>query len=168
MVSERQDVESLLEEVKLTRLTVDAFKDLLVPLKKMWSSVKQLNSTMELDPDFESYRALQESNVWFLFSAEYKDTISLFSFFIQPSLHIKSTKYLTSDFIYVDPKHRGKGVADILLLAAEDQAKKEGVHIMSIVLKNIERHDTLNIERHDSLTNRLGYSMYENNFQKVI
>lgn len=115
---------------------------------------------MDLDPDYELYKTLEDSNMWFMYAVEYEGKYSVYSFMIQPSLHVKGKKQLVSDFIYVDPSHRGTGIADILILASEDAGRREGADISLVTLKSFDRHD--------SLVGRLGYDLYENSFQKVI
>ncbi len=149
-----------IEDVVLKRLHVEEVKGIMSHIQALWDEVDQRNTKMTLDPDYALYELLEAQGNWFFYTAEYEGKTSLFSFLIQPSLHVKGTKQLLSDFIYVDPEHRGTGIADILLLAAEDQAKKQGVRIISIVLKDFQKHN--------KLVERLGYTLYENNFQKVI
>ena len=147
-------------EVELKRLRVEDVKKIMPTIQNLWDEVDQRNNAMKLDPDYDMYKQLEDIDMWFFYTATYEGKTSLFSFIIQPSLHVKGTKQMASDFIYVDPDHRGTGIADMLLLAAEDQAKKEGVRIISIVLKDFQKHN--------KLVERLGYTLYENNFQKVI
>jgi GNAT superfamily N-acetyltransferase len=149
-----------ISETKLKRLTVDEVEQMITVVQATWDEVDQRNELMQLDPDYEIYKRAQEEDVWFFYTATYKGTTSFYSFFIQPSLHVKGTKQLIPDVIYVDPKHRGEGVADILLLAAENKAKEEGVKMISMTLKEFDKHN--------SLVERLGYTLYENTFQKVI
>ena len=157
---ERKDIEELAKEVNLSRVTVEQIKPMMEYVQNLWDEVDQRNTTMKLDPDYKIYQELENRDMLFIYTAEYKGKISFYSFFIQPSFHVKGTKQLASDFIYVDPSHRGTGVADILLLASEDQAKKEGVRIISINLKEFDKHD--------SLIERLGYIHFENTYQRIL
>ena len=129
-------------------------------VQALWDEVDQRGSKMSLDPDYALYEQLEALNQWFFYTAEYKGSLSLYSFLVQPSLHVKGTKQLVSDFIYVDPKHRGKGIAEMLLGASEDTAKNEGVRIMSLNLKEFDKHD--------KLVERMGYTHYENTYQRII
>ena len=148
------------KEIVLKRLHVEEVKGIMSHVQALWDEVDQRDSTMTLDPDYAIYEELEALNQWFFYTAEYEGKMSLYSFLIQPSLHVKGTKCLAADFIYVDPEHRGKGIADILLSASEDQAKKEGVRIMSLNLKEFDKHD--------ELVERMGYTHYENTFQRII
>ena len=129
-------------------------------VQALWDEVDQRDSMMSLDPDYALYELLEAQNHWFFYTAELEGKLSLYSFLIQPSLHVKGTKQLTSDFIYVDPEHRGKGVAEVLLMASEDIAKKEGVKVMSLTLKEFDKHD--------KLVDKMGYTHYENIYQRII
>ena len=160
MGDQRKDVSELIKDVKLERLTVEQVKPIMSYIQNLWDEVDQRNPTMSLDPDYDIYKTLEDLNHWFFYQVSYKGKKSFYSFLIQPSLHVKGTKQLLADFIYVDPEHRGTGIADILILASEDQAKQEGVRILSISLKDFDRHD--------SLVKRRGYTLFENSFQKVI
>jgi len=147
-------------DVVLKRLHVGEVKGIMSHIQALWDEVDQRNTTMTLDPDYALYELLEAQNGWFFYTAEYEGKLSLYSFLIQPSLHVKGTKQLSSDFIYVDPAHRGKGIADILLAASEDRAKQEGVKIMSINLKEFDKHD--------KLVGKMGYTHYENTYQRII
>jgi len=147
-------------DVKLSRLRVEEVKELMQTVQKLWDEVDQRNPLMDLDPDYDLYKILENDNRWYFYAAEYKGLTSFYSFFIQPSLHVKGTKMLTPDFIYVQPEHRGQGVSDILILAAENTGKKEGANWASVTLKDFDKHN--------GLMERLGYALYENTFQKVI
>ena len=147
-------------DYKLSRLHVHEVKALLGSVRALWDEVDQRNTLLSLDPDYALYEQLEALNSWFFYLVEYKGKHSFYSFFISPSLHVKGTKQLSSDFIYVDPEHRGQGIADILIQASEDQAKQEGVRIMSLNLKEFDKHD--------SLVDRLGYTHYENTYQRII
>ena len=149
-----------IEETKLKRLTTEEVEQMITVVQATWDEVDQRNELMQLDPDYALYKQAELTDVWFFYTATYKNTVSFYSFFIQPNLHVKGTKQLVPDVIYVDPKHRGKGIADILLLAAEAKGKEEGVNMISITLKDFDKHNTL--------VERLGYKLYENTFQKVI
>ena len=149
-----------LEDVKLSRLSVEQVKQMMDVVQNLWDEVDQRNELMDLDPDYDLYRLLEKENTWYFMLAEYKESKSFYSFFVQPSLHNKGHKQLVPDFIYVDPAHRGLGVADILLLTAEHIAKREGANWASITLKSFQKHD--------DLVDRLGYELYEQTFQKVI
>jgi len=148
------------EDVDLKRLHVEEVKVIMSHIQRLWDEVDQRDSTMTLDPDYALYEQLESLNQWFFYTAEYKGKLSLYSFIIQPSLHVKGTKALSADFIYVDPEHRGKGIAEILLSASEDIARKEGVKIMSLTLKEFDKHD--------GLVERMGYTHYENVYQRII
>lgn len=148
------------EETQLKRLTVEEVEQMISIVQATWDEVDQRNEIMKLDPDYELYKQAEIADSWFFYTATYKGTTSFYSFFIQPSLHVKGSKQLIPDVIYVDPKHRGKGIADILLLAAEGKAKEAGVTMISITLKDFDKHN--------NLVERLGYKLYENSFQKVI
>ena len=160
MVDQRKDVTELIKDVRLERLTVEQVKPIMSNIQNLWDEVDQRNKAMKLDPDYSLYEQLEALDQWFFYTATYKGITSLYSFFIQPSLHVKGTKQLISDFIYVDPKHRGTGIADILILAAEDKARQEGVKLFVINLKDFDKHD--------KLVERFGYTLYENSFQKVV
>ena len=160
MVDQRKDVTELIKDVRLERLTVEQVKPIMSHIQNLWDEVDQRNKAMKLDPDYSLYEQLEASDQWFFYTATYKGKMSLYSFFIQPSLHVKGTKQLISDFIYVDPEHRGTGIADILILASEDQAEQQGATLLVVTLKDFDRHD--------SLVERRGYTLFENSFQKVI
>ena len=147
-------------ETQLTRLTLEQVKGLMPSIQSLWDEVDQRNKSMRLDPDFDIYAELEDLNRWFFYLARYEDSNSFYSFFVQPSLHVKGTKQLVPDFIYVDPSHRGKGIADILLLSAEHIAKEEGATHFSATMKSFQKHD--------ELMDRIGYTLYEQTFQKVI
>lgn len=147
-------------ETKLTRLTLEQVRGLMPNIQNLWDEVDQRNKSMVLDPDFAIYEELEAMNRWFFYLAEYKGSNSFYSFFVQPSLHVRGTKQLVPDFIYVDPKHRGTGVADILLLCAEHIATEEGATHFSATMKSFQKHD--------GLMDRIGYTLYEQTFQKVI
>lgn len=160
MVNKSKHVNELLLEVELKRLTVEEVKTLMVTLQSLWDEVDQRNVLMDLSPDYDLYKNLEDKDVWFFYTATYEGSTSFYSFFIQPSLHVRGTKQLVSDFIYVVPDHRGTGIADILLSASEDKAKQEGVNTIVVNLKDFQKHE--------NLVSRMGYKLYENSFQKVI
>ena len=148
------------KDVVLKRLHVQEVKGIMRHVQALWDEVDQRGSMMTLDPDYALYEQLEALDRWFFYSLEYKGKLSFYSFFIQPSFHVKGTKQLSADFIYVDPKHRGQGIAEILLMASEDTAKKEGVNLLSIGLKDFDKHD--------KLVEKMGYTHYENTYQRII
>ncbi len=147
-------------DCKLARLRVEEVQELMASIQALWDEVDQRNELMQLDPDYDLYKLLEIEDRWFFYTAEFEGKTSFYSFFIQPSLHVKGTQQLVPDFIYVVPEHRGTGVAETLLLAAEAKAKEAGVNWVSITFKDFNKHD--------KLAEKLGYKLYENTFQKVI
>jgi len=148
------------EDVKISRLSVEQVKGVMGSIQNLWNEVDQRNLIMDLDPDYEFYQELQDVDIWFCIAAEYKGFTSLFSFIVQDSMHTKGQKQVLSDFIYTVPEHRGTGVADVLIQTAEDIGREKGATMMSVTLKEFDKHD--------SLIKRLGYTHFENNFQKAI
>lgn len=142
------------------RLTVEEVKGYIDTVQKCWNEVDQRNLIMDLNPDYEFYQFLYEQDKWFLYAVETPEAVSMYSFLVQDALHTLGQKQVLSDFIYVDPKHRGTVVTDLLIKTAEEVGREKGATMMSLTLKEFDKHD--------SLVERLGFTHFENNFQKAI
>jgi len=147
-------------DIVLARLHTEEVMKLMDTVGDLWDEVDQRQGTMKLDPDWDIYRQLELEDKWFFYTATKDGHTSFYSFFIQPSIHVKGTLHMFSDCIYVAPEHRGAGVADTLIQASEAKGREVGVNMMTITLKDFDRHD--------SLVERLGYTKYENTFQRIL
>lgn len=85
---------------------------------------------IKLNPDHETYRALEKNGALKVFVArdESHELLGYAVFFIRLNLHYKTSLQALQDIIFINPKHRGFGKAFINW--CDEQLKKHGVQVV--------------------------------------
>lgn len=81
----------------------------------------------QLNIDWEAYEDMYDSGFieFFIGRNEEERIVAYALYVVSPSPHYKDKIYANMDLIYVDPKHRGSGLAKQLLNYCEDYLREE-------------------------------------------
>jgi len=116
---------------------------------------------LELDPNWDTYKALQDSNLLFIFTVRDGSKLVGYAWYIaMPSLHSKSTIFAAADTIYLDKDYRGRFLGIKLFKYAEEVLKENKI---TLVLYSVKVY-----ENWGKLLERLGYKQSEVTYQKRI
>lgn len=99
-----------------------------------------------LDIDYSLYVQLERVGGLFVLAAFEEDQAKPIGYivcFMTPSLHSKGKLICDTDVIYIDPQYRGQGLAEELLLTAEDVAQSKGANVFMVSMKHYARFDEL-------------------------
>lgn len=135
--------------------------DVLELVERDWLEVQHDSSTSKLDPDWDSYKLLEDNNSLYVFTCRDNDKlVGYFTVFILPNLHSKGSTRAVNDAIFLDKPYR-KGFAGIKLIKfAESCIRDDGHKMLSV--------STTEINPIDSLMVRLGYYKVSTSFEKVL
>jgi len=122
--------------ISVTRVNLDAgvIGDLAPGIERNWEETGGF-ANLELDIDWDMYRALDECGVLYVFAAydcETHEAVGFIFYIVSPGHpHDKKVPFAIQDTIYVEPEYRKKGVCTSLLAFAEIYLKSEGVGVVS-------------------------------------
>lgn len=90
----------------------------------------------ELSPDHDVYSLMSANQTFRIWTARFlNELVGYIGFFIALHPHKSNTKYASSDLIYVDPYHRGKGLFQKILAVAENNLADDGVEVIQLGFK---------------------------------
>jgi len=88
---------------------------------------------LKLAPDYESYKALEDAGVLFVFTARKEGALVGYVVVINtPNLHHKDVKFSIADTIYIKPEYRGSINGLKLLEFTKGQLKLNGVDYLTV------------------------------------
>lgn len=99
-------------------------------LEKHWREVAHYQD-IPLEPDWNTYQALDEKDVLRLYTSRCTDTDALIGyalFIVSTNVHYKSSVQAKQDVIFIDPTRRGFGARFIIW--CDNQLKNEGVEFV--------------------------------------
>jgi hypothetical protein len=130
-------------------------------LQRDWEEVQHNSKTHKLDPDLDSYNALEERGQLYVFTCRDDGVLAgYFTAFVISDLHSKGSMRVVNDAIFLDKPYR-KGFTGIRLIKfAEDCIKADGHLMLSISTTELNPIDPLMI--------RLGYSKVSTTFEKEL
>lgn len=90
---------------------LDQFIPDALPLMKNHYAEVAHYQDIPFNPDWETYRVLEQSGTFRVFTARDEDDrlIGYACFFIHPNIHYKTSKQAVQDVLYIDPGSRGFG-----------------------------------------------------------
>ena len=122
----------------------DCRKDCEELIRLHWEEIALNKEVIKLNPDWESYEALEEAGTLKIFTA--RDGYNLVGYFVVlvgRSLHYKDHIFAENDIIYLHRDYR-KGYTGIKLIKfAEKCLKEDGVSILKVNTKVHQPFDTL-------------------------
>lgn len=130
--------------------------------KEHWDEIAVYKDSIELSPDYDKYRQLEQAGQLHVVVArdKYDEMIGYLVSLVQQGLHYKNTKWAFNDLLYVSPEYR-KGTTAIKLIKFSEQAlKDDGVDV--IVMRTKSSHDF------SKLLERYGYECMETSYSKYI
>jgi hypothetical protein len=109
-----------------------------------WEEIALNKGVIKLNPDWESYEALEESGTLKIFTArDGSNLVGYFVVLVGRSLHYKDHIFAENDIIYLHKDYR-KGYTGIKLIKfAEKCLKEDGVSILKVNTKVHQPFDTL-------------------------
>lgn len=130
-------------------------------IEQHWEEIALNKEKIKLNPDFDSYEALEASNNFKVFTARDNGVlVGYFAVIVGRSLHYKDHIFATNDVIYLSKGHR-KGFTGIKLIKfAEKCLRDDGVSLMMV---NIKVHKPF-----DKLMEFLGFKCVERVYSKYI
>lgn len=141
--------------------TFEVLDEFLPLTRKAWNEVDQLKGVMDLDPNLEAYKQLNDSGQLRLYTIREEDSkvmVGYALYLIQPVLHCKGQFSAISDVMYIEPEYRKLGTT--LLTLVQEDLKLEGVKWFSFTVK--EWLDN------GKLAERLGCKLFEKVYQKEL
>jgi len=116
---------------------------------------------IKLNPDWEAYEALEDSNQLRIFTVRDEEKlVGYFVLIVSKSLHYVDHLYAVNDIIYVHPEYRKGMLGAKLMKFAEKCLKEDGV---SLIMVNTKLHKDFG-----KLLGRLGYNPIETVYSKYI
>lgn len=91
-----------------------------------------------LNIDWDTYKKLYDSGVVEFFTArdEEERIVGYTLYMVHPSLHYKDKIYAVMDLIYIDPEHRGNGLAlDLIKYSEEMLLEERDVDLITMSMK---------------------------------
>ena len=135
--------------------------DVLELVERDWLEVQHDSSTSKLDPDWESYKLLEDNKSLYIFTCRDSDKlVGYFTVFILPNLHSKGSTRAVNDAIFLDKPYRKGLVGFKMMKFAESCIRDDGHRMLSV--------STTEVKPNDSLMVRLGYSKVSTSFEKVL
>lgn len=110
-------------------------KELLPLLRKNWQESPSYEPDLEVDPNFDVYRQLDEAGV--LLCITLRDGVRLVGFvvyIVSPSVHHRSMMVGRGDVMYIEPPYRGQSKE--LLSTAEHLLRAHGVKRLGWAVTN--------------------------------
>ena len=125
-----------------------------------WGEVDQLADHMELDPDWDKAKQMEDMGMWRTYTSrnEEGEMVGFICVIIQSLLHSKGNYHAMTDVAYVKPEYRGK--FKTLLTLVEEDLKEEGVKWFSFVLKSWDKRG--------KFLEDMGFTLFENTYQKKV
>jgi len=122
----------------------DCRKDCEELIRLHWEEIALNKEVIKLNPDWESYEALEEAGTLKIFTArDGSNLVGYFVVLVGRSLHYKDHIFAENDIIYLHKDYR-KGYTGIKLIKfAEKCLKEDGVSILKVNTKVHQPFDTL-------------------------
>ena len=122
----------------------DCRKDCEELIRLHWEEIALNKEVIKLNPDWESYGALEEAGTLKIFTARNgSNLVGYFVVLVGRSLHYKDHIFAENDIIYLHKDYR-KGYTGIKLIKfAEKCLKEDGVSILKVNTKVHQPFDTL-------------------------
>ncbi|HEY5993656.1 MAG TPA: GNAT family N-acetyltransferase [Gallionellaceae bacterium] len=149
-------------EFKIVETTVSDKVAELFPLLQLHRDELATNKAlMELAPNVDAYRALEQSGALLALVAYREEEIVGYSInFIGQHMHYSGLRYAHNDALYVAPEHRGGRLGLRLMRETERLAKEKGARMM---MWHAKTDTTL-----EKLMTRTGYAVQDIIFSKEI
>jgi len=130
-------------------------------LESHWDEIALNKDKIKINPDWDTYYALQEQGKLDIFTARDEGVlVGYFVVFVYPHIHYKDHLFAKNDLLYLAPSHR-KGFTGVKLIKfAEKMLKEDGV---SVLVVNTKNHKPFH-----KLMEFLGFSSAETSYSKYI
>jgi len=141
--------------VKYQQEFLDSVVDDIRPLlESHWEEVALNKEKIKINPDWDTYYALQEQGKLDIFTARDEGVlVGYFVVFVSQHIHYKDHLFANNDLIYLAPSHR-KGFTGVNLVKfAEACLKEDGVSVLTV--------NTTNRKPFDNILRYLGFSPSE-------
>ena len=139
----------------------DCIDEMIPLLQDHYSEIARNQDFVELDPNYDQYQLLDESDMLHVFTA--RDGGKLIGYvvtFLAPNLHYKTTNFGLIDILFLKKEYRGRMVGYKMIKSAEESLKTIGVQVLQIGMKLA--HDF------GPMLERMGYTEIERTFEKVL
>ena len=151
----------------MIRYQVEKFTDILDEVKPLlelhWKEIALNQDKIKLNPDWDSYRRLEEAGILQIVTARESGSNQLVGYsadFISRSLHYSDHTFAINDLVFIHPDYRVGRVALGLFAAVEEELKIKCVSLHVLHMK-VEH----SFER---LADYLGYKKVEYNYSKYL
>ena len=106
-------------------------------LESHWDEIALNKDKIKINPDWDTYYALQEQGKLDIFTARDEGVlVGYFVVFVSPHIHYKDHLFAKNDLLYLAPSHR-KGFTGVKLIKfAEKMLKEDGVSVLVVNTKN--------------------------------
>lgn len=136
-------------------------------LKQHWEEVSINKDVIQLDPNWELYKLLEDNgNISITTARDNGKIIGYFGYIITPSLHHRSIKVADGDLFYIHIDYRKSTIAIKLLALSEKYLLEAGVNIIFNKTKDYI-HNVHGVSS-GSLFKRAGYDKIENVYSKLL
>lgn len=130
-------------------------------LKAHYREICSHPELLVLDPDYDRYRQIEDAGMLRIFTARMgAELIGYFISVVMPHIHYRQTVYAHNDILYLDPAHRGGRTGYKLFVEAIRDLKRGGADVVVIHMKTAHPFRPL--------LSRLGFSLTEENWEKVV
>ena len=139
----------------------DCIDEMIPLLQDHYSEIARNQDFVELDPNYDQYQLLDESDMLHVFTA--RDGGKLIGYvvtFLVPNLHYKTTNFGLVDILFLKKEYRGRMVGYKMIKSAEESLKTIGVQVLQVGMKLA--HDF------GPMLERMGYTEIERTFEKVL
>jgi len=130
-------------------------------LKNHWKEIAVNKDKIKLNPDWDTYRSLEEQGKLKIFTArEDGNLVGYFVVIVAVNIHYKDHLFASNDIIYLAPDYR-RGFTGIRLIKfAEKCLKEDGVSVLTI---NTKVHKPF-----DLVLERLNFNLIERVYSKYL
>ena len=137
-------------------------KDEIDPLIKLhWEEIALNKDKILLDPDWDKYFDLCDSDLLKTFTARLDgELIGYFVVMVYPHLHYKNNLFAVNDVIYLKEEFRNTSTGYKLISFAENSLKNAGVDVLVL---NTKVHKPF-----DNLCEKAGYKLTERIYSKYL
>lgn len=114
-------------------LKTESLFDILPEMKELielhYQEIALYKDKVKLNPDWETYKKLEEQNQFFLFTARIDgELVGYSAFFLKPHIHYKDLLVASNDVLFLKKEHRAGRIGLKLIKYSEQRIKELGAN----------------------------------------
>jgi hypothetical protein len=123
---------------------LDCKEELIPLLKEHYKEIAAYQEKINLAPDWEKYKQLDDSGILNIFTMRDNDVlVGYYICMVLPNLHYSEDLYSVNDIVLIKPAYRNKMNGVELFLYVEEEMIKQGVSVMTMHMKTSLPFDKL-------------------------